>query len=322
MRPGRSVVTSSASPEDQAEGRTGVHAADHQRQRREAGWAPNRPPVWLLVVAVIGAALLLSVAQTSWFAPTDEQAYWRAATRLAEGQPVYSTTSVPGDSSYGYWYPPPLVQVLAPFTRFVSPEAFTVAWTLLLLLCLWWLAGRSVFVGLALIAFLPVAVELRSRNIHLVLAVLVVLALRRSWAFWVPATAIKVGPVIGIVYLAAARRWREAALVVALGAAVLAVSVVLSPGLWADYVAVVGAQAGTSGASLVPIPYPLRLAVAAVLAGVAGRVDGWRGEVLVVVAITLANPTLWATALSLLVAIVPLVRTRRQPVANPEVSPA
>jgi hypothetical protein len=34
------------------------------------------------------------------------------------------------------------------------------------------------------------------------------------------------------------------------------------------------------------------------------------GEVLLVVALTVAIPTLWATALSLLVAIVPLVRTR------------
>jgi len=32
--------------------------------------------------------------------------------------------------------------------------------TALLLACLWWLGGRNLLVGLALIAFLPVAVEL------------------------------------------------------------------------------------------------------------------------------------------------------------------
>jgi hypothetical protein len=47
-----------------------------------------------------------------------------------------------------------------------------------------------------------------------------------------------------------------------------------------------------------------------VLAIVAGRLGGRRGEILVVLAVTIANPTFWANALSLLVAIVPLLQSR------------
>jgi hypothetical protein len=77
---------------------------------------------------------------------------------------------------------------------------------------------------------------------------------------------------------------------------------------------------------VLPIPFAVRLAVGVVLAAVAGhlafradpaggRRDTWIGESLLIVALTVANPTLWVTALSMLIAIVPLRRT-------PAVSPA
>jgi hypothetical protein len=271
------------------------------------------PPPILLVLAAIGAFLLLVVATTSWAAGTDEQAYWRAATHFAAGASMYDPTATPGDASFGYWYPPPLAQVLAPFTAFISADVFSVLWTALLLACLWWIGGRDVLVALALIAFLPVAVELRVRNVHLLLAVLVVLALRRSWAFWIPATAIKVAPILGVVYLASARRWREAVWVAALGLVVLLASVLLAPAAWQDFLALVVPQAGSSGASIVPIPFPVRLALGAALAVVAGQLAlrgrARAGEITLVIALIAANPTLWVTALSLLVTIVPLWRT-------------
>jgi hypothetical protein len=184
----------------------------------------------------------------------------------------------------------------------------------LLLGCLWWLGGRDVLVALALIAFLPVAVELRVRNVHLVLAVLIVLALRRSWLFWIPAAAIKVAPVLGVLYLAAARRWKEALAVAIAGGAVLLASVLLAPSAWQDFFSIVVPRAGSSGASILPIPYPVRFTVAAALALVAGHLSvrgrGPVAEGMLLCALILANPTLWVTALSLLVALVPLWRNR------------
>ena len=107
----------------------------------------------------------------------------------------------------------------------------------------------------------------------------------------------------------------------------LAVSVALSPGAWTDFVAVVGGRAGSDGGALVAVPFWARFLLGAALAVVGGvvtarcvagravRLGPWGlgervGEVLLVVGLTVANPTLWATALSLLVAVVPLLRTR------------
>jgi hypothetical protein len=98
---------------------------------------------------------------------------------------------------------------------------------------------------------------------------------------------------------------------------VLAVSVVLGPDAWRAFLEVVGARAGTDGGSLVAIPFALRFGAgllltigAGVLAGRAVREGrpARAGEVLLVIAVTIANPTLWATAFSILIAIVPLWR--------------
>lgn len=276
------------------------------------------PPPLLVLLAALGGILLLVVAVNRWAVPSDEHAYWLAAQRLLAGQPLYDAAATPG-TPYAYWYPPVLAQVLAPFTAFAPDLAFTAAWTVLLLGCLFWLADRRFLVALALVVFVPVALELWYRNVHLVLAVLVVLALRRSALFWIPAVAIKVTPVVGVAYLVAARRYRETALVATLGAVVLGVSVVLSPGTWQQFVEEVVVRGGTSGSSLIPVPFALRFVLAAVLAAIAGRVGGRWGEALLVVALVVGNPTLWMTALSLLVAIVPLWRSRGGPASRPSV---
>lgn len=267
--------------------------------------ARDLPPPLLLVLAAIGGALLLIVAVNRWGTPSDEYAYWSAAQRLVAGEPLYFP-SLPVGTPYVYLYPPPLAQVLAPFTLFVSDAAFMWAWTAMLLGCLWLLGLRRVLLALALVAFLPVAVELWFRNVQLLLAVLAVLALRRHPAFWVPAAAIKITPVIGLFYLVARGRVREAAVVGVIGVVVLGGSVVLSPAAWAGFADLVLAQGGGASASIVPVPYWVRLAGAAALAVVAGRMDERRGEVLLVVALVLGNASLTMTAFSMLAAIVPL----------------
>ncbi len=159
-------------------------------------------------------------------------------------------------------------------------------------------------------AFVPVAVELWYRNVHLVLAVLIVLALRRApWLFAV-AAAIKVAPVLGILYLAVRGRWRDAFLAAAVGGVILLVSVLASPDLWRSFIDTVLVTGPSMGASLVPVPFPVRAVIGVVLAVVAGRIPERWGEPLLVLAIVVANPTLWATVFSMLVAIVPLVRTQ------------
>jgi hypothetical protein len=261
----------------------------------------------LLILAALGASLLLIVALTRWGIPSDEYAYWLAAKRLVAGLSLYDPAATPG-TPYAYFYPPPVAQVLAPLTSVVPDGVFVAAWTFLLLACLWWLGGGNAFVALALVAFIPVSVELWYRNIHLVLAVLIVLGLRRHPAFFAVATAIKVTPALGLVYLVARGRYRDALVAGLLGLIMLLVSLFVSPSAWRQFVEVIAASAGTVGASVVPVSFPVRAAIGLGLALAAGRLRPRVGEPILVIAIVIANPTLWVTALSMLVAIVPLLR--------------
>ena len=261
------------------------------------------------MVAGVGAILLAVLARFRWADRQDAFAYWQAGERLLAGLPLYEPSAL-ANAPHVYWYPPSLAQILAPLTAVLPEVAFLVAWTAALLLCLLFLSGWRPLVALAMVAFLPVAVELWYRNVHLILAVLVVVALRRSVFAWLPAILIKLGPVVGLIYLLGARRYREFLAVAGVGLAVTGFSVALSPGPWSAFIEMVGSGWTTSAAGILPIPYPFRLAAGAALAFVGGRRGGWPGEVLLVTALVIANPTLWLTALSLFVALVPLYRTR------------
>jgi hypothetical protein len=270
-----------------------------------------RRPLWQLVLAAVGASLLLVVALARWGTPSDEHAYWLAARRLIEGQPLYDP-AVTIVTPYAYLYPPPLAQALVPVALVVPSWLFSAGWTVLMGLALFWLAGRDVLRGLALIAFPPVAVEFWFRNVHLFLAVLVVLGLRRASSAFAVGAAIKVSPALGIPYLALRLRWRQAAIATAVGLALLAVSIALSPDAWRAYVDFALKVDPLQQSSFVAIPLPLRAAAGLAVAIVASRLPRWIGDPLLVVAITLALPSLWFTGLSLLVAIVPLVAAERQ----------
>ncbi len=286
---------------------------------RGESWTARR--VTLVVTAAVGAALLLIVAVNRWGVPSDEHAYWLAAQRLVAGQPLYDPTAT-AVTPYAYWYPPVLAQILVPVAIVLPSDAFSAAWTVMMLGCLWWLAGRRVLVALALVAFPPVAIEFWFRNIHLVLAVLVVLGVRRGWLFSA-AASIKLAPGLGIPWLLTAGRRKDAAVAVVVGAAVLVVSVILSPDAWRDWVSIVTARGPNDVASFLPIPYGVRAVAGLALALVAGRARApWSGIGLVV-AVTIALPTLWMTGLSMLIAIVPLWLPARERVpAGPGFVPA
>ena len=275
------------------------------------------PPLGIIVLATIGALFLLVVATSRWASPNDEHAYWLAGQRLLDGAPLYD----PNASSitpFAYWYPPVVAQVVAPISAVVPSEAFSWAWTAVLLACLLFLAGGRPLVALALVAYLPVATELGFRNVHLILAVLIVLGIRRWPVLFAVGAAIKIAPGLGIVYLAARGRWRDAAMASLVGLAILVVSVVVSPGAWGDFVDILRARGPGDASAFVPIPYIVRAVVGLGLAVAAGRLRPRIGEPLLVVAIVVALPTLWFTALSTLAALVPLLAAGAgRPTASP-----
>jgi len=267
-------------------------------------------PVWLLVLAAIGGALLIIVAATRWAVPSDEHAYWLAARRIIEGQPLYDPAASI-ITPYAYLYPPPLAQIMVPIALVVPAWLFSIGWTALMLAALWWLAGRDVLGALALVAFLPVAIEFWFRNVHLFMAVLLVLGLRRSSAWLSVGAAIKPSPGLGLIWLALRGRWRDAAVMAGVGLVLLVGSVAIAPDQWRDWLAYLGAQDPFAQSAFFGTPFPIRAAVALGVTTVAARLPGWRGELLFVAAVTLALPSLWFTGLSLLAAAVPLYRSRR-----------
>lgn len=278
------------------------------------------PPPGLVGLAAVGAVLLLVVAVTRWSAPSDEHAYWLAARRLIDGQPLYDPTATPV-TPYAYWYPPVLAQALVPVALVLPAAWFTVAWTVLMLGCLLWLAGGRVLVALAFMVYLPVAVEFWFRNIHLILAVLVVLSVERGWLASVGAS-IKLAPGLGIPWLAARGRWPDAGRAVLVGVAIMVMSVALSPQAWADWLTIVGSRGAGDVASFLPLPFWVRAIAGLAIVLVAGRLRSPWAEVGLVVGITVAMPTLWTTALSLLIAVVPMWRRHRHAVAEVRALPA
>jgi glycosyl transferase family 87 len=264
------------------------------------------PPLGLIVLAAIGAVFLVVVATSRWASPNDEHAYWLAGQRLLDGLPLYdpNATSI---TPFAYWYPPVVAQLVAPISAVVPSEAFSWAWTAVLVACLLYLAGGRPLVALALVAYLPVATELGFRNVHLILAVLIVLAIRRWPVLFAVGAAIKIAPGLGIVYLAVRGRWRDAAVAALVGVVILVVSVALAPRAWADFIDILRARGPGDASSFVPIPYIVRAVVGLVLAIVAGRLEARIGGPLLVVAIVVALPTLWFTALSTLASLVPLL---------------
>ena len=267
------------------------------------------PSPALLALAAIGGCLLLVVAANRWGSQQDEHAYWLAGQRLLAGAPLYDPTAT-AVTPYAYWYPPPLAQVMAPISAVLSSTQFSWAWTGLLLACLLWLGRGRPLVALALVAFLPVAVELWFRNVHLVLAVIVALAiLRWPWMFALGAI-IKLAPGLGIVYLLVRRRWRDALIAVAVGLVIAVVSALLDPGAWADFIDTIRGRGPGDIAGLVPIPYIIRALIGFALTIIAGRLSPRVGEPLLVIAIVVASPTLWLDAFAILAAIVPVVWVR------------
>ena len=275
--------------------------------RRDRTWELTSRRILLLALAAIGACLLLVVAVYQWPQAADEHAYWLAGQRLLAGLPLYDPTAT-SITPYAYWYPPIVAQVLAPIVAVVPSAVFGWLWIVLMLGCLFWLAGSNVLVALAMCAFPPIAVEFSSRNVHLIIAVLLVLGLRR-WAGWFSvAAAIKLAPVLGIGYVALRGRWRDALVATGFGAILLACSIALGPDLWRHFIDVLVARGPADASAFVPVPYVARLILGVVLMVVAARLEPRYGEPLLVVAVTVALPTLWFTALSTLAAVVPLVR--------------
>ena len=245
----------------------------------------------VLAGLVFFAYLFLIAAPSKGTLGFDIYAYW--SVRIDD--PYHASL---GDFGF-FAYSPPAAVALAPL-GLLSWTGAVVAWWVLMVSSLVWLGGRSFLV---LLAFPPVAYELYHGNIHLLLAVAIVLGFRYPQA-WAVVLLTKITCGIGLLWFVARREWRQLAIALATTALIVAVSAVFLPRQWADWLTLLASNAGGSPAwPALPIPLLLRLPIAAVVV--------WWGALrnarwTVPLAATIAVPVLWVDALAILAACWPL----------------
>ena len=269
-----------------------------------------------VIAAGLGLAVWAVVVGTWLRDPGDGMAYWYAAERIRSGLDLYD----PGASvstPFAYWYPPFLAQLIVPFTFIVGPVVYLGTWTAIEVTALIYLVRRRPILVAIAPLFLPVAVELMYRNVHLALAALVVVGIRRSPALLGIGALVKAAPVVVIVYLACRRRYRDAAIATGTLLGVAAVSIAVAPDLWSAWWSTMTVRdAVGAGTGMVPIPYAARLVAAAGLAAAAGRRGGRYGDSLAAIAVVLALPTWWTSAFATLLAAFALWPRERASIAQ------
>ncbi|HLY15190.1 MAG TPA: glycosyltransferase family 87 protein [Candidatus Limnocylindrales bacterium] len=214
-----------------------------------------------------------------------------------------------------YVYSPAFLQLLAPL-KVLAWEPFLAIWTVILLLAVRFLSGPRLF-ALALLVAVP---ELIGGNIHLLLAVAIVVGFRYP-AAWSLILLTKITPGIGLLWFAVRREWRSLAIALGATAAIVAVSLVIAPRSWLEWFGVIDSSVGkTSGTwAALPIPLWLRLPIAVAVVVWGARTDRrWA----VPVAAMLALPALWYGGLTILLAVIPLRDPRRNAFWSPPAGPS
>ena len=262
-------------------------------------------PGLIVAGAVFVVFQVMGVAAGQPFAAYDVHSYWLAG---GSDHPYAGTIASGFDDSvnlYKYRYPPPLAQVFAVLHLLPFPLVAGL-WIAMLFAIVLVLGGR--WAPLVLL-FPPTLAELYLGNVNLLIALAIVVGFR--WpAAWSVVLLTKMTPGIGLAWFAFRREWRSLAVALGFTAAVAAVSFVLSPSWWREFVDAMTVQAGAAldvPPAAIQISLPIRLVVALVVVAYGARTDrAW----LVPVAATIAAPALWWNVFVILVACVPLAEGR------------
>jgi hypothetical protein len=225
---------------------------------------------------------------------SDAQNYWM----LDLDHPYDEPWGAPGS----FVYSPPIALLLAPLTELPFPVFYKLLMAANLTAMVWLVGG----VGAALALLLPpVQAELTTGNVHLLLAVCVVLGFRASPA-WAGPILTKVTPVIGLLWFVARREWRAFGAAAVFTGGVILVTVILVPGLWADWVSMASGSVTVviENYTVTQVPVFVRAPIAAGLVVIAA----WRDLRWVVpIAIVLGLPAIWLGSLCMLLAVFPLL---------------
>jgi len=254
-------------------------------------------PSRLLVGVVLAFGVLYGALQIAGLVPEafDAKAYW-----LASQSDPYSSAIV--GQGYAFLYSPAFLQAFAPF-QLLPWQAFTAAWTILMVAALAWCAGPW---SLPLLAILPIFSAITIGNIEFFLAAAIVAGFRSppSWAF-VLLTKSTMG--VGLVWFVVRREWRHLAIALAATLVVAAVSFAYAPRLWFDWFSLLGrSQSPTITIWTLPGPLWLRAAVGALIVAIGARTSrSWTVPVGASIALPVAWGSLWAI---MAVAVVGILR--------------
>jgi hypothetical protein len=242
------------------------------------------------IVALVAAWVLVRPAPSS-----DAHAYWM----LDLSDPYREGFAGPD----AFLYSPAFGQLIYPATL-LPFEAFFRLLLALNLLCLGWLLGP--FWAAVALLLPPVQVELATGNIHLPLAVMCAVGLARpgSWSFGL---LTKVTPGIGLLWFVARREWRALLIGVGTTTAIVAISFVLSPQAWVDWIGLLAESSTMRVGNLVLDQWPVvyRLPIACGLMVMAA----WRNRPAAVpLIVCFALPAIWVGAIALAFAVPRLVR--------------
>jgi hypothetical protein len=259
---------------------------------------------WRRPLTVLG--LLLAIALVAVMAltaePFDPDGY-------GPGQDARAYWAVPLDAPYvpgsvghesAYLYSPAFLQAMMPLRALPFP-LFLAAWTVLLLAVLYWLSGPLLFAPLIVLCF-P---ELWGGNITILLAAAVVAGFRFAGTWALPLLT-KVTPGLGLLWFAVRREWRPLLIAGATTAAIVGLSWLLAPGLWAAWFDLLRSSTNSSTVpGSVPVPLLVRLPVAAAfIAWIGLRDRRW----LLPAGVLLAMPVIWWGSFALLAGSVALRR--------------
>jgi hypothetical protein len=251
------------------------------------------------------AVILLAFA---WFLMTqgdyfhDARAYWSI-----DYADMYGSSLVGRPATY--LYSPAFAQLFWPAT--LLPWAvFAGLWSALNIAALAWMAGPVLAALLLYFPYLPIRDEITTGNIHLLIAVAIVIGFRHASAHAFPLLT-KVTPGVGVLWFAGARQWRPLAIAVGTTLAISLVSFAIAPQAWADWLRLLTESSSvpvSAEIGIVPGPLWARTLVAAALV----LVGGWRSwRWTLPVAAFVALPVTWSSGLAILVALVPLYRGYR-----------
>ncbi len=251
-------------------------------------------------LTLVGLVVLLLLVL--WSPGSDARAYWSFS-------PAQPYSGLEGDSGV-FMYSPVAALVSLPF-HVLPFNAFRLLMIGVDMACLVYLAGPW---ALAMLALYPVTLDVSAGNVHLLLAVAIVLGFRypAAWAFLL---LTKVTPGVGLLWFAVRREWRSLAVALGVTAGLALASAVVTPGWWGTWIATLRESSNCSttcpvGPVLLPIPVPPRLIAAALIVSWGAWTDRrWT----VPVAAMLALPVVWWMSLPMLLAIIPLERGGQAP---------